>query len=87
MDLADANKKNMTKADLGLFNVTGKEEDKYAFKVPSLRNIALTAPYLHDGSIKTLDEVVNIMGVYQVGQPIPKDEISSIVKFLESLTW
>lgn len=79
--------KTPTTADLGLFNITGKEEDKYAFKVPTLRNIALTAPYLHDGSIKTLDEVIKIMGVYQVGQPIPNSDIPYIVKFLESLTW
>lgn len=72
-------------ADLGMYNITKNESDKYIFKVPSLRNITLTAPYLHDGSIKTLEEIIEIMGIYQVGQPIPKFEIDYIIKFLESL--
>lgn len=72
-------------SDLGLYNVTKKEEDKFVFKVPSLRNIALTGPYLHDGSIQRLEDVIEIMGVYQVGQPIPKFQIPYLIKFLESL--
>jgi len=72
--------------DLGHFNVTGKEEDRFVFKVPSLRNIALTAPYLHDGSAASLEEVIRIMGIYQVGQPIPEYEIAYLVAFLKSLT-
>ncbi|MFI4938223.1 MAG: cytochrome-c peroxidase [Candidatus Berkiellales bacterium] len=81
-----ANKGHITKADLGYFNVTGNPENKYEFKVPTLRNIALTAPYLHDGSAKTLEDVIKVMGEYEVGQPIPVYEIPYIVKFLESLT-
>ncbi|MBI2790489.1 MAG: cytochrome B6 [Gammaproteobacteria bacterium] len=81
-----ATKTNITKADLGLYNLTGKEEDKYVFKVPSLRNITLTAPYLHDGSAGTLEEVIQLMGIYQVGQPIQPYDIPLIIKFLESLT-
>jgi cytochrome c peroxidase len=46
------------KPDLGRFNVTGREEDKGAFKTPTLREIEHTAPYMHDGSLKTLEEVV-----------------------------
>lgn len=72
-------------ADFGLFNVTGKEEDKYYFKVPSLRNISLTGPYLHDGSVKTLPEMIQIMGIYQVGQPIRNEDANSIAQFLQSL--
>jgi cytochrome c peroxidase len=79
-------KDTIKKADYGLFNVTGKEEDKFVFKVPSLRNITLTGPYLHDGSIKTLPEIIQIMAIYQVGHPLRSDEINSIVLFLESLT-
>lgn len=81
-----ADKGYLTHADLGRFNVTKREQDKFVFKVPSLRNIALTGPYLHDGSVKTLDEVVKIMGTYQVGQEIPNYDIPFIVKFLESLS-
>ncbi|MBS0289456.1 MAG: c-type cytochrome [Proteobacteria bacterium] len=81
-----ATKKTINKADFGLYNVTGKPEDKYVFVVPSLRNVALTAPYLHDGSAATLEEVIQLMGIYQVGQPIQKFDVPYIVKFLQSLT-
>lgn len=73
------------KADFGLFNVTGKEEDKHVFKVPSLRNISLTGPYLHNGSVKTLPEMIQIMGIYQVGQPIRTEDANMIALFLQSL--
>ncbi len=81
-----ATKSKITKADLGLYNITGKEEDKYVFKVPSLRNVTLTAPYLHDGSAATLEEVIQIMGIYQVGQPIQPFDVPYIIKFLQSLS-
>lgn len=72
-------------SDYGLYNLTKKEEDKHVFKVPSLRNIELTGPYLHDGSVQTLEEMIEIMGVYQVGQPIPPFHVPYLVKFLQSL--
>lgn len=81
-----ATKTNITKADLGLYNLTGKEEDKYVFKVPSLRNVTLTGPYLHDGSAATLEEVIALMGIYQVGQPVQPFDIPYIIKFLQSLS-
>jgi cytochrome c peroxidase len=77
---------SVTKADYGRFNVTGKEDDRFVFKVPSLRNVALTAPYLHDGSARTLDRAVAIMGRYQLGRHIPREDLELIVKFLETLT-
>lgn len=77
---------NVTKADLGRFNVTGNEEDKYTFKVPSLRNIALTAPYFHDGSAKTLEQAVTIMAKYQLGRELPPKDLAEIVLFLKTLT-
>ncbi|MCX8064116.1 MAG: cytochrome-c peroxidase, partial [Candidatus Hydrogenedentes bacterium] len=61
-------------ADLGRYNVTKNEEDKHKFKVPLLRNIALTAPYLHDSSTDDLQKVVNIMLKYQVGIQVPKSD-------------
>lgn len=79
-------KKNIQKADYGLFLLTGVESDRYVFKVPSLRNITTTGPYLHDGSAKTLREVIQIMGVYQVGQVIPPYDVTLIMEFMESLT-
>lgn len=75
-----------THADLGRFNVTGREEDRHVFRVPSLRNVALTAPYFHDGSAATLDEAVATMGRFQLGRELARDEIDSIVAFLATLT-
>jgi cytochrome c peroxidase len=81
-----ADRGNFTKADYGRFNVTGKEEDRYVFKVPSLRNVARTAPYFHDGSTERLETAVAVMGKYQLGQPLSPEDISQIVKFLKTLT-
>lgn len=76
----------VTSADMGLFNVTGKEVDRHFFKVPSLRNVALTTPYLHDGSALTLEDAVRIMGRYQLGKELHSDEVDKIVAFLKTLT-
>jgi cytochrome c peroxidase len=72
--------------DLGRFEVTKSEADKKFFKVPSLRNVAKTGPYFHDGSIKTLDQAVSIMAEYQLGKQLTKEQVTSIVTFLGSLT-
>jgi cytochrome c peroxidase len=76
----------LMKADLGRYNVTGREEDKYVFKVPSLREAALTAPYFHDGSAATLENAVAVMARYQLGRTIPDKDIDLIVAFLRTLT-
>ena len=81
-----AERGNITKADLGRYNVTGQEEDRYIFKVPGLRNVALTAPYFHDGSAATLDEAVDIMGRYQLGRALSDEDRRYIIAFLNSLT-
>ncbi len=75
----------ITRADLGRYNVTHQEEDKHYFKVPSLRLAAINPPYFHDGSVATLDEAVRIMGRYQLGREIPDGEIQNIVAFLHTL--
>jgi cytochrome c peroxidase len=72
--------------DKGRFNVTKDAEDTYVFKVPSLRNVAMTAPYFHDGSVKTLSEAVGVMAKVQLGADLSKEETSDIVAFLGSLT-
>ena len=77
---------NITEADYGRYNVTGKEKDRFKFRVPSLRNVALTAPYFHDGSAQTLHEAVAVMAKYQLGRNLPAQDLNLIVKFLESLT-
>ncbi len=71
---------------LGRYEVTKNEADKYYFKVPSLRNIALTAPYLHDGRFDKLEEVVKFMARYQLGRTVSQEEVDKIVSFLNSLT-
>lgn len=72
--------------DLGRFELTKKEEDKFVFKVPSLRNVALTEPYFHDGSAATLPEAVSKMAYHQLGKKLTEQETSEIVTFLRSLT-
>ncbi|HJV24356.1 MAG TPA: cytochrome-c peroxidase [Aromatoleum sp.] len=81
-----ARRGNPTEADLGRFAVTGDADDKNVFKVPSLRNVALTAPYFHDGSARTLGEAVDIMFRYQLGRAATPGDKGAIVKFLETLT-
>ncbi|MEM8723483.1 MAG: cytochrome-c peroxidase [Cyanobacteria bacterium P01_G01_bin.39] len=77
---------SITKSDYGKYNVTGKEEDRYVFKVPSLRNVVLTSPYFHDGNPQTLDEAIKLMGKYQLGVEIPQNDVDSMMSFLRSLT-
>lgn len=76
----------LTLADLGRFNVTHDERDRHVFRVPSLRNVAVTAPYFHDGSIDRLDLAVGIMARVQLGRRPPADDVQAIVAFLTSLT-
>lgn len=76
----------ITDADNGLYQITKKESDRYVFKIPSLRNIAITAPYMHDGSVKTLNEAVYMMGYYELGIKIPPKDVDAITAFLNSLT-
>ncbi|MCP5810207.1 cytochrome-c peroxidase, partial [Klebsiella pneumoniae] len=69
-----------------LFNVTKIEKDKHKFKVPSLRNIAQTGPYFHDGSVATLREAVVKMDKYQVGKKLSDNDVDALVALLGSLT-
>ncbi len=72
--------------DLGKYNVTKDDVDKYVFKVPSLRNIKNTAPYFHDGKVKTLKEAVNEMAWIQLGRRLKPETTDVIVAFLQSLS-
>ncbi|GAB3389524.1 cytochrome c peroxidase [Azotobacter armeniacus] len=80
-----AERGNVTEVDYGRYNVTKDPNDMYRFKVPTLRNVALTAPYFHDASAKTLEEAVDKMAEYQVGVKLSKGEIGKIVAFLQTL--
>ena len=77
---------NITSADMGRFNVTKREADKHVFKVPSLRNVELTAPYFHDASAPSLEAAVEVMFKYQLGRTAPVEDKALIIKFLKTLT-
>jgi cytochrome c peroxidase len=74
------------KKDQGLAEVTKNEADAHLFKVPTLRNIALTAPYFHNGSVKTLEQAVTVMAKVQLGKDLSKDDVADITAFLNALT-
>ena len=77
--------KTTSKAE-GRFAVTGKDADRFMFKVPTLRNVELTYPYFHDGAAATLEEAVDTMGRLQLGRKFTKDENTKVVAFLKTLT-
>jgi cytochrome c peroxidase len=72
--------------DLGRFNETHAEADKNMWRVPTWRNIALTAPYFHNGSVATLDEAVRVMAKTQLARELKPQEVGDIVEFLKALT-
>ena len=76
---------DITDADLGRYNITGNEEDRHSFKVPSLRMAAMTAPYLHDGNAKTLRDAVDAMFEFQLGREAPDRDKDDIVAFIKTL--
>ena len=73
-------------SDSGRFQVTKSQNDKMVFKIPSLRNVEKTGPYFHNGKVATLEDAVERMGVYQVGEELSDDQVQSIVIWLRSLT-
>jgi cytochrome c peroxidase len=79
-------KSRASDTDQGRYHITGRPEDRHLFKVPSLRNVARTAPYFHDGSTPTLPEAVRVMARFQLGIDLTQAETGQIVAFLESLT-
>jgi cytochrome c peroxidase len=80
-----ADRGSITEADYGRFNVTHNEADRFVFRVPSLRFVAKTAPYFHDGSADTLTRAVQVMAKYQLGRTLTDEQVGSIVAFLGSL--
>jgi cytochrome c peroxidase len=76
----------LTAADHGRYNVTKAEADRHSFKVPTLRNVAKTAPYFHDGSRKTLREAVDAMAAFQLGTRLADTDAEDVVAFLQTLT-
>ena len=76
----------ITRADWGRYNVTGVEEDRHVFKVPSLRMAAYTAPYLHDGSAATLRDAIDVMFRFQLGRAAPNVHKEAIIAFIKTLS-
>ena len=72
--------------DLGRYNVTKDEDDKKVFKVPSLRNVMKTAPYFHDGSVKTIDEAIKLMAYHQLDEQVGAGFIEDVKAFFRTLT-
>jgi len=72
--------------DTGRFTVTKNDADKHLWKVPTLRNISITAPYFHNGSVGTLDEAVRVMAKIQLNQDLTDAQVADIVAFLSALT-
>ncbi len=83
---ADIDAKYKFTADTGRAQVTKNDADKHMFKVPTLRNIALTAPYFHNGAVKTLDEAVRVMAKLQLGKTLDDKQVGDITAFLEALS-
>lgn len=81
-----ADKGEIKQSDYGLYNLTKDENDKFKFKVPGLRNVALTAPYFHDGSAKSLEQAVSVMAYYQLGLELEEEQKQLLVSFLKTLT-
>lgn len=80
-----ADRGDPTNADLGRYNVTGREDDRHVFKVPGLRNVGRTAPYFHDGSTDSLEDAIRIMARYQLGRELEEGEVTHVAAFLRSL--
>ncbi|WP_375320314.1 cytochrome-c peroxidase [Aliivibrio logei] len=74
------------KNDLGRFDITGDINDRHVFRVPSLRNVAITAPYFHHGKTETLEEAIIIMARVQLGQELNPMTVVEISAFLNTLT-
>ncbi len=85
-DLNQEREEHHGAVDPGRFMVTGEERDFFTFRVPGLRNVDLTSPYLHDGSVSHLEEVVEEMAEDQLGIELPEADVALIVEFLKTLT-
>ena len=72
--------------DMGRYEATKNDADRHLFKVPTLRNIALTAPYFHNGKVETLDEAVRVMAKTQLNKELSGEQVADIVSFLNSLS-
>ena len=75
----------LTDGDTGRYAVTKKESDRHKFKTPTLRNVMLTYPYMHDGTVASVEDAIRIMHEFQIGKEINDVEVEKIVVFLGTL--
>lgn len=83
---SEFDKKYDLTTDQGRYEVTKQDADRHVYRVPTWRNIALTAPYFHNGSVKTLPEAVRLMGKTQLNKDLNEEDVTAIVAFLEGLS-
>lgn len=76
----------LTDGDKGRFAFTNNEQDLHKFKTPTLRNVMITPPYMHDGSVASVEDAIRIMHQFQIGKNISDVETAKIVSFLNTLT-
>lgn len=76
----------LTDGDNGRFAVTKNESDRHKFKTPTLRNVMITPPYMHDGTIATVEDAIQVMHQFQIGSNISDAETAKMVTFLQTLT-
>ena len=79
-------KSGLTDGDNGRWAQTGLERDRFRFKTPGLRNVALTWPYYNDGSVETLEQAIEMMSRYQCGKEMDEAQVSRVKAFLEAQT-
>ncbi len=79
-------KSGLTDSDNGRWAQTKVERDRYRFKTPTLRNVALTWPYYHDGSVATLEKAIEMMAEYQVGRKMSEQDVAKVKAFLDAQT-
>ena len=79
-------KSGLTDGDNGRWAQTKVERDRYRFKTPTLRNVALTYPYYHDGSVETLEQAITMMSKYQVGREMSEEDARKVESYLKALT-
>ncbi|MCC8154089.1 MAG: c-type cytochrome [Tannerellaceae bacterium] len=84
-DYFDHRGTEITEGDWGRFAFTNNEDDRHRFKTPTLRNVMLTYPYFHDGTIMTIEDAIRVMHKFQLGTDINDKETQQIITFLHTL--
>jgi len=76
----------LTDGDKGRYSVTKNEQDLHKFKTPTLRNVMITPPYMHDGTVKSVEDAIRMMHQFEIGNNISDPDVTKIIAFLKTLT-